>query len=80
MMVISGWEDPIDPADNIAVVRSAWNTLEPHTSGFYTNLMDADEKKTHTNYGDNYGRLVEVKNRFDPGNLFRLNANIRPSV
>jgi FAD/FMN-containing dehydrogenase len=32
------------------------------------------------NFGDNYPRLVQLKNRYDPGNLFRLNANVLPTV
>jgi len=72
-----------DPAQNeakIAAVREYYYAMEPHMSGFYTNLNDDDEKKTWGNYGENYPRLVELKNKYDPGNLFRLNANIRPSV
>jgi len=80
MMVISYWDGPIDPTDNIAAVRSTWAKLEPYTSGFYVNLMDASDKKTTANYGDNYDRLVKVKNQYDPTNLFRLNANIKPTV
>jgi FAD/FMN-containing dehydrogenase len=80
MMVISHWDGPIDPDANIAAVRSAWTKLEPYTSGFYVNLMDASDKKTTANYGDNYARLVKVKNQYDPTNLFRLNANIKPTV
>jgi hypothetical protein len=64
----------------IESVRDDWAKLEPYTQGFYVNLNDDSEKKTHLNYGDNYPRLVEVKNRYDPTNLLRLNANIRPTV
>jgi len=80
MMVISQWEGGVDPEANIAAVRSAWARLEPFTSGFYVNLMDDSDKKTMANYGDNYDRLVKVKNQYDPTNLFRLNANIKPTV
>ena len=80
MMVISHWEGPVNPDDNITAVRETWAKLEPYTSGFYVNLMDASEKKTRANYGANYDRLVKVKNQYDPTNLFRLNANIRPTV
>jgi len=66
--------------ERIAGVRADWAKLEPYTQGFYVNLNDDSEKKTHANYGANYSRLVEVKNRFDPSNLLRLNANIKPTV
>ena len=72
-----------DPAQNeagIAAVREFYYALEPHMAGFYTNLHDDTEKKTWGNYGPNYPRLVELKNRYDPANLFRLNANIKPTV
>ena len=74
------WEDPSMTDSNIAMVREYYNAMAPHMKGFYTNLNEASEKKTWGNYGENYPRLVEVKNKYDPGNLFRLNANIQPSV
>jgi FAD/FMN-containing dehydrogenase len=70
-----------DPAKNeagIANVRDFYASMEPHMAGFYTNLNEADERKTWGNYGDNYPRLVALKNKYDPTNLFRLNANIKP--
>jgi FAD/FMN-containing dehydrogenase len=70
-----------DPAENeagIAAVREYYKAMEPHLAGFYTNLNEDSEQKTWGNYGPNYPRLVELKNKYDPGNLFRLNANIRP--
>ena len=68
-----------DPAANeagIAAVREFYRDMEPHLAGFYTNLNDDNEQKTWGNYGPNYPRLVEIKKRYDPTNLFRLNANI----
>ena len=64
----------------MADVRSDWAILEPYTHGFYVNLNDDNEKKTHANYGQNYQRLVAAKNKYDPTNLLRLNANIKPTV
>ena len=52
--------------------------LAPFTAGYYINLSDADPKGTDRNYGPNFGRLAELKKRYDPQNLFRLNANIKP--
>lgn len=74
-----------DPARNeagIAAVREYYAALAPHMAGFYSNLHDDDnkEQKIWGNYGPNYPRLVELKNRYDPTNLFRLNANVKPTV
>ena len=78
IMVIS--DDPSEMDERIATARAFYKDVEPYTQGFYTNLNDDTEIKTWRNYGDNYLRLVEAKNQYDPKNLFRLNANILPSV
>jgi FAD/FMN-containing dehydrogenase len=70
-----------DPSMNDAgrtAVREYYKAMEPHFAGFYTNLNEDSEQKTWGNYGANYPRLVELKNKYDPDNLFRLNANIKP--
>ena len=72
--------DPSQNETGIAAVREFYNALAPHMAGFYSNLHEDTEKKIRGNYGPNYPRLVEIKNQYDPTNLFRLNANIRPSV
>jgi len=72
-----------DPANNeagIANVREFFYDVAPHLKGFYTNLNDEDEGKTWGNYGSNYPRLAELKAKYDPENLFRLNANINPAT
>ncbi|GIT36156.1 MAG: hypothetical protein Ct9H300mP6_00240 [Gammaproteobacteria bacterium] len=38
------------------------------------------QEEVNLNFLGNYERLVEIKNKYDPTNLFRLNANIKPSV
>ena len=78
--IMYGAPDSSQNEIGIAEVREYYKAMEPHFAGFYTNLNDDDEKKTWGNYGENYPRLVELKNKYDPTNLFRLNANIRPSV
>ena len=73
-------DDPAGNETGIAVVREFYYALEPHMAGFYTNLTEDSEKKIWGNYGSNYPRLVELKNQYDPANLFRLNANVKPTV
>ena len=78
IMVVS--EDPAAMDDNIARARAFYKDAEPYMHGFYTNLNEDTDSKTWSNYGDNYSRLVAAKDKYDPGNLFRLNANIKPSA
>jgi FAD/FMN-containing dehydrogenase len=80
--VISQWTDPAETAGHIQWTRDYWNAVEPFASGdVYVNHLDAEEAtRIRAAYGDNYGRLVTLKNKYDPTNLFRLNQNIRPTV
>ena len=61
-------------------VRAFYAALEPHSAqGGYVNFMDSDDQhRVRANYRTNYGRLRDLKRRFDPGNVFRLNHNIAP--
>ena len=62
-------------------VRDAWARLRPWSTGAtYVNFQTAEEgdDRVRASYGANYERLVEVKRRYDPENLFRTNRNIRP--
>ncbi len=43
-------------------------------------MLKESQGTVNLNYLGNYRRLVEIKNKYDPGNLFRLNANVVPSV
>ncbi len=75
--------DP-DPANNektISWTKSYWDALHPYSAGgAYVNfMMDEGEERVKATYGDNYKRLVEIKTKYDPGNLFRVNQNIRPA-
>ncbi|MFB3073922.1 MAG: BBE domain-containing protein, partial [Candidatus Methylomirabilales bacterium] len=68
-------------AEHRAYVEDFWKKIEPYTQGFYTNDMLKESQGTvNLNYLGNYRRLVEIKNKYDPGNLFRRNANVPPSV
>jgi FAD/FMN-containing dehydrogenase len=77
----AGYDPGIDPSQHIDYIRSYWKTLEPFTDGWYTNdAADQGQAAFHANYQGNFSRLQSIKNQYDPGNLFRLNANIKPSV
>jgi FAD/FMN-containing dehydrogenase len=79
--VIAGaWPDPADNDKNVKWVRDYYKALEPHSSaGGYVNFMDADDQgRVQENYGGNYARLVSIKKKYDPENLFHLNQNICP--
>ena len=80
---VKGMWPPDEPdADRFGQwVRDAWARLRPWSTGAtYVNFQTADEgaDRVRAAYGANYDRLVEVKRRYDPDNLFRANRNIRP--
>lgn len=75
------WPATTDPTPHLAWLREYWKAIEPHTDGFYTNdVVDETQKQVDENYLGNYPRLVALKNKYDPTNLFRLNANVKPTV
>jgi len=64
-------------------LRADPDALEPHRAGVYVNFLDFDDDTSRVReaHGDaNYRRLVEVKARYDPENLFRNNKNIPPAT
>ena len=78
--VVVAWNQGADPEPHIQYIRSYWSTIEKYTDGFYTNTGDYEtQENLNKNYRGNYKRLVGLKDRYDPGNLFRLNANVQPS-
>ena len=78
MFIMSRWDDPAqsDAVGNWS--RTTWKKLEPHTKGFYVNEFNDDSSRVRETYGPNFDRLVDVKSKYDPNNLFRMNANIAP--
>lgn len=82
LAIWSGWptSDGID--ERVAKMRAAWKELEPLTQGFYTNYTGSDTATAgqQENFGPNFERLVALKSKYDPMNLFRLNANIPPKI
>jgi FAD/FMN-containing dehydrogenase len=83
MLMAAFWKVPGEGAEPATEwVRGAWAKLEPFTEGFYVNLAESQQDvhahRVQAAYGENYPRLVALKKRYDPANLFRLNANIKP--
>ncbi len=82
VIMIGFWDDKTAADANMKWVRAGWKSVEPLTDGFYVNELahDDPERRIRGAYGDNYPRLVALKKRYDPMNVFRLNANIRPEA
>lgn len=79
MEISISWQDLSQTDAKRAEVHGTWDRLKRFTSGFYANLAEADQKDIDDNYGANRTRLMQIKRRFDPDNVFRLNANISPA-
>jgi FAD/FMN-containing dehydrogenase len=82
LLIPSVWTDPADTDANIAWTRETFAALRPHFgTGRWLNYLGDDQADDaiRAAYGPNYDRLVEVKRRYDPNNVFHLNHNIAPS-
>ena len=81
MNVHTRWEDPSLDDECIAWAREFYDAMAPHALGSaYVNFISEREGEESLAYGDNYDRLVELKNEWDPENLFRMNQNIKPTA
>jgi hypothetical protein len=81
---VIGGADP-DPANVEKMTKwckDYWDALHPYSSGgAYSNfMMDEGHDRVKESYKNNYDRLVSIKNKYDPENLFRVNQNIKPSL
>ena len=75
------WKDPLESDRNVNWVRGAWQAIRPFASGaVYINFLgDEGDERVRAAYGaEKYARLVELKKKYDPSNLFHLNQNIHP--
>jgi FAD/FMN-containing dehydrogenase len=82
LAITTVWTDPAATADNIAWTKETFAAMEPFLAGRrYVNYFaedDVGDDPVRAAYGPNYDRLVELKRKYDPQNLFHLNANIPP--
>jgi FAD/FMN-containing dehydrogenase len=83
-VIQSGWVDPEESDRHIRWTREFWKAMQPFsTGGVYVNFLSEDEgeDRVQAAYGAaTYERLVALKNKYDPTNLFHLNQNIKPTV
>lgn len=75
------WRTGEPPSEHIRYIKSLWSKLQPYTYGFYSVEVNDSHSfsAVNKNFQGNYPRLASIKKRYDPGNLFRLNANITPA-
>ena len=77
---VSIWSDTAADEENIAWAREMYAVLRPFGMGgvYVNNLGDEGHERVKAAYGENYDRLVRLKRKYDPDNLFRLNQNVHP--
>jgi hypothetical protein len=81
MFATASWPIADDPKPHMDYVRAYWKSLQPYTDGYYTNEVAGEAQSVvDENYQGNLPRLRQIKKKYDPGNLFRLNANILPAA
>jgi FAD binding domain/Berberine and berberine like len=77
--MLGRWSSPAEKASAIRWVKALRDQLQPVAHGTYVNqLGETSDQLVRAAYGSNYARLVEVKKKYDPTNVLRLNQNIRP--
>lgn len=85
LLILGMWPDAASDDANIAWVRRLWTEMQPHaTGGVYVNYLgqirEEGEARVRAAYNEKtYTRLAEIKRKFDPENLFRMNQNIIPA-
>ena len=85
LILTAQWLDPGESERHVHWTRELWQALQPYaTGGVYVNHIGREEEdgadQVRAAYGANYQRLVELKQKYDPTNLFRHNQNIKAAV
>jgi FAD/FMN-containing dehydrogenase len=80
--IMAQWTDPADAERNTAWARDMYAALSPYSSGGHLlNFLSEEAPDViQAAFGRNYGRLVELKNKYDPTNFFSVNQNVRPTA
>lgn len=75
------WEDPAQDEQCVRWARDLYEAMKPHaTGGVYVNFIPEEAGQEQVAFRENYERLVEVKQKYDPNNFFRMNQNVKPST
>ncbi len=79
--ILAKWVGAEDPAPYVEWAEEFWQALRPMSAGVYINFMgDEGEDRVRQAYGEKiYARLADLKQKYDPHNLFRMNRNIKPN-
>lgn len=79
--IIGFWTEPSTAQSNIDWVRQTWSSVQPYSSkAYYINFLGAESPgQVRVAYGASYERLVGLKKKYDPSNMFRYNQNIKPN-
>ena len=84
LLIVGIWLDPADTDAHVGWVRKLWQEMQPYSSGVYVNYLGQEEdegrERIRAAYDPAvYGRLADLKRKYDPNNLFRMNQNIAPA-
>jgi hypothetical protein len=82
LLILSQWANPADSEENVRWTRELFEAMQPFVGkGVYVNNLGEEEgDRVKEAYGEHYERLVALKDRYDPTNLFRLNQNVKPTA
>jgi hypothetical protein len=80
--ITAQWIDPADTAKNLEWVQACWRDTARFTRGTWVSWLDTDDRSDRVKmaYGPNFERLAALKRKYDPENMFRLNANVVPAA
>ena len=78
--IVGSWSAPAEKANAVQWVKALRDNLQPFAHGVYVNqLGETSDELVRAGYGPNYARLLEIKKKYDPKNVLRLNQNIKPA-
>lgn len=81
MVIPAAWTGAAESDQNIQWARDSWEAMQPFAKkSVYINYMGDEPERLKDSFGTKYDRLIEVKNIYDPTNLFHLNHNLRPTL